>query len=179
MWPPSSCQIGSRFSAVAKRPNHAAQPTGFRQQPSHGHVGMKQRGENLHERRNSQQYVGVRLRVGNDFRHSDRIRNRWNRDDESRHRPGDAHVEESAPRGKRRANANERAESAEEIRRGNEHRIAHIDSVHLARDVMSHFVGEQNSEQREREGNSRQQNAGCAIGCQIIVNGLSTLENGA
>src|SRR6201987_3775960 len=145
-----------------QRRRKKAEPRGatnrIEKQPPYWSIGMKQRGKNAYERRNSQQQVGA-LGGRHDVRRRHSVRNRGNRRDESCDRTRDPHVEKRAPRRKRRANTNERSESAEEIRRREKHGIAHIDFVQLARDIVSHFVSEKNSKQREREGNSEQQQA--------------------
>ena len=72
--------------------------------------------------------------------------------------PGPRAPRQRAPaRGDRRTNANDRAKSAKQRGCGNEVRIAHVDAVDFARDVVPHFVCEQNAQQRERKRDSQQQ----------------------
>ena len=67
MWPPSSCQDGSKFSAVAKSPTQAARPTGDSSKRGGIRAGMKQLDENAHQRRIAKNDSGVRLAPGTIF----------------------------------------------------------------------------------------------------------------
>ena len=74
--------------------------------------------------------------------------------------------------------ADERAERADERGRGNEVRIADVDAVDFAGDVVPHFIGEENTQQRERE-----RDAGAATrmssGAIIVANKSWFSENGS
>ena len=91
------------------------------------------------------------------------------RDDEPCPRTGGADVEERAPIGKPRADADEGAEGAEqeERRRGQEVRQRRGDAVPPAHEVVPGLVGEQDGEQRDRErqpGEQRPQRRGLDAG---------------
>ena len=44
---------------------------------------------------------------------------------------------------------------------GMKYGIAHVDAVNLAREVVPHFVREQNAQQRERKRNAQRSICGC------------------
>jgi len=121
------------------------------------HPRMKERDENPHQQRIAEDDGRAGQGIGNDFRRSDGIGHRRHGEKKSDNGPGESDVEQRAARGDRRANANECAESSEKRRRGEEVRIAHVNAVKLAGEIMSQLVRQQNGEQREGKRNAEQQ----------------------
>src|SRR6267154_2421685 len=84
------------------------------------------------------------------------INENWNCDREAHEWSRCSNVKQRAPAANRRAHQNKCAESSDQSRRGNEIWIAGADAVMFAREVMSKFVRQQNSHQRNGE-----RHAGC------------------
>src|SRR4029077_18300245 len=80
-------------------------------------------------------------------------------DEKSDHRSGEAHIEQGAARGDWRADADERAERAEQSWGGDEVGITDVDVVEPASKIMTEFMREQDAEQRKRKRDAQQQQA--------------------
>src|SRR5580658_3111339 len=125
-----------------------------------GDAWLEQRKKQTEGQRRAEVHDGSDFGAGDYFgvRHAERERR--NRENESDKRAGDANIEQRAARGNRRADSDERAERADQRRRGNEVRIARIDAVCTAREKVAEFMREQDAEQRECEWNAGGEEAG-------------------
>jgi hypothetical protein len=97
---------------------------------------------------NAEVQAALVLDPGNDFRESEAHRECRQQKHKAGHRTGDSDIEENALRVDRRADANERAESAEQ-RRGKEVRQAGVDVVVERGEIVAELVRQQDGEQRE------------------------------
>src|ERR1700722_16554354 len=116
-------------------------PADRRQQQRGGiRAGMKQFDENAHQRRIAKNDSGIGLSAWNNLGSRDGVGHQRNRDHESGDGPGDANIEKRAAGGDGRANAQESAEGSEQGRRRNEIRIADIDAVILAGEIVAELM---------------------------------------
>ena len=84
-------------------------------------------------------------------------------DDETDQRADGADVKQCASGADGRAHQNESAERADQRGKGNEERIAGVNVVMAAGEKMAEFMSQQNSEQREGEGQAGEQRGGMLV----------------
>ena len=157
MWPPSSCAAGRRLSEVAKSPTQAARPTGWRRRLATGVCGIEDRRERAKNQRRAEDGADTRRvgKFGYEFCMQDAEDKRGYGDDEPDERARRADVEQRALRSNRRANQDESAKRADQRWKWNEVRIAGMNVMMAAGEIVTEFVREQNRKQREREGQVR------------------------
>src|SRR5712692_6376788 len=115
------------------------------------------------------------LHSGNDFRVPDADGQRGNCQDEADDRAGEANVKQRAPIANRRTNLDKGAKRADESRRGNEVRIAGLDSMIAAGEPVAELVGQENAEQGKRERDAGEKKArrrdNCAVEAEEVIEG--------
>ena len=168
MCPPSSCQSGSRFSAVANNPTHAARPTGGSSSQFGSASRMRQRDKNRISGGLPKTIAAFVCTPGTIFALAiaNAIAGTANRNPTTARR---CHVKKRAPRGNRRTNANERAKRAEQRRRGNEIRIAGVNSVIVAGEKNVPTHAPEKCQQRERKRNPQQAEVADARAASSII----------
>src|SRR5271155_323417 len=120
---------------------------------------MKHRHKNLHQPRKSKDQPAILLHARNHFRHRNSVRSERHRDNKSQNRPRNANIKKRPPRGDRRANAYHRAKSSEREGRRQKKRIAAINPIIPAREIVPHFVRHEKSQQGQRKRNPQQQHS--------------------
>jgi hypothetical protein len=85
----------------------------------------------------------------------DSVRERGQSKQKTHQWPGSADVKKGARGSNGRADQDERAEGANQSGRGNEERIARMNMVITAGEVMTEFMREQNGQERNRKRQSR------------------------
>ena len=126
---------------------------------------MKNRREEMQDERGAENdfVFGGDAEAGDKLGVHDAVDQRGNGDQEANERAGSADVKERACGANGRADEDERAERADQRRKGNEKRIAGMNMVAAAGEKMSEFVGQENRQERQREGESGGQGQRMAI----------------
>src|SRR5271156_3336966 len=120
---------------------------------------MKHRHKNLHQPRKSKDQPAILLHARDHLRHRDSVRSERHGDNKSQNRPRNANIKKRPSRGDRRANAYHRAKSSEREGGRQKKRIAAINSIIPAREIVPHFVRHEKSQQGQRKRNPQQQHS--------------------
>jgi len=126
---------------------------------------MQPGSEEAQQKRSAEGQVDVTriVKARNDLRMENAEGERRNRQNESHEGTGSAHVKECTSGTNRRTSQNERAERANERRKGNKKRVGGADVMVAAGKKMAELMDEQNGEKSEGEGQARSEGRGMFV----------------
>jgi hypothetical protein len=145
---------GQKIEGSGKDADPSGATDGMKQESAGGDTRMEQGGDQSQQEGRAKGKVDA-LHVGeagNNFCVPYAVGQGWDGENESYERAGGADVEECARSADWGTNEDERAKCADEGRKGNEERIAGANVMMAAGEEMAEFVGQENGEQCEGEG---------------------------
>ena len=145
---------GQEIERSSEKPDPGGAANRMKQEGARGDAGMQPGSEETQQKWSAEGQVDVSrvVKTRNNPGVENSVGKRGNRQNESHKRTGSAHVKECASGANRGTNQNECAERAHERRKGNKKRVARTDVMMTAGEEMAEFMGEQNGEQGEGEG---------------------------
>ena len=162
---------------MANRPTQAARPTGCNNRLACGNAGAQPRFEQPLDERLSEHRSEIGSSGGNHFRVHDGDGQGGHGDHETDQRAGQRHIEKRSAVNDRRADADERAQRADQRGSGHKERIRRANVVVAAGEEMAELVRQQNAEQRAGERNARQEQPRLAKRPEI--SGIKFVERGS
>ena len=146
--------------------NPGSAANGIQQQIGSVRIWLQRGGHQLQDERDSKNEIAISIgsKFGDDPGVENAVSQRGQGHQKSDKRTGSADVKQCARGADRRANEKEGAERANECGCGNDKRIARLNVVMTASEVMPQFMGQKNRQERNSEGNSVEKKGGVAIG---------------
>lgn len=139
---------------------------GMKKQVGGMRVGLENGGDELEDQRHAKGDVGVGIEIqrGNNPGVEYTVSKRRQSKNETDERTRGADIEQRTGGANGRANHDESAEGADQRRGRNEKRIAGVDAVMAAGEVMPKFMSEENDKKRDRKGQPIEEKRGMKVG---------------